>query len=1112
MKCQKCRFDNPEGAKFCNECGSRLTPVCPECGKVNPPESKFCNECGHDLTKSDGPPPVDFDQPRSYTPKHLVDKILNTRSSVEGERKLVTVLFADVADYTAISENLDPEEVHQIMDGCFKILMDEIHTYEGTINQFTGDGVMALFGAPVAHEDHAQTACHAALAIQKALEGYGRDLERKFGLRFQMRMGLNSGPVVVGSIGDDLRMDYTALGDTTNLAARMEGMAKPGTILGTAYTHKLTRDFFEFEPLGRVRVKGKREPQEVYELVKTSSIETRIEAAAVKGLTRFVGRTVEAQTLREAYEKARFGSGQVVGIVGEAGVGKSRLLIELRKMLFEGEYTYLEGRCVNYGGAMAYLPILDILRSYFDIKEGDPEFDVKKKMEEKILTLDEKLKNIFPPFHEILALKVEDETYLKVEPREKRMRTFEALRDLLVRESQGKPLVLAVEDLHWVDKSSEELLDYLIGWLPNTRILLILLYRPEYTHQWGNKSFYSQIGLHQLPEKSGAELVSAILGGAEVVPELSQFILDRASCNPLFIEELTHTLLENHLIERKKNRFFLSKGSSEIRVPDSIQGIIAARIDRLEEGLKRVMQIASVIGREFAFGVLKTIVEMRDGLKSRLRNLQALELISEKRLFPELEYMFKHALTQEVAYNSLLLKRRKKIHEKIGEAIEDLYSNHLEEYYELLAYHYTMSDNAEKALEYLDLAHQKAANVTAMEEAATYFDEAMKLLDSLPDTEVNNQRRISLLIDEWVVSFLLFRTPEYYKLLTRYEPVAVGLDNPKLLGAYLTRMAQCEWWPGHFDQAIERGEKAAELCEAAGNFEAAGFAYLAMQWSHLFKGDLHKVMGLKEDILRLSKEHFSLRPYVWAFCAASWACEELGLWDEAVQEGQEAMRVAEEFSDNSMISFVALVLSTAYTMKGDLARGIEYAELSVQRAQTPADKVWAQSALALPWIKTGEIRKGIELLAELVPMYRAVGYDAGQVHPMLSLAKGYLLAKEYENARQTLEECLKLAERCRMKVGIAVAHRLLGEVALETDPVHAGPHFEKSIALLQQIKAENELAKAYAGYGRFYREQDNITRAREYLAKAREIFERLGTLMEPEKVKEALGELSEGGL
>ena len=827
MKCQKCRFDNPEGAKFCNECGSRLTPVCPECGKVNPPESKFCNECGHDLTKSDGPPPVDFDQPRSYTPKHLVDKILNTRSSVEGERKLVTVLFADVADYTAISENLDPEEVHQIMDGCFKILMDEIHTYEGTINQFTGDGVMALFGAPVAHEDHAQTACHAALAIQKALEGYGRDLERKFGLRFQMRMGLNSGPVVVGSIGDDLRMDYTALGDTTNLAARMEGMAKPGTILGTAYTHKLTRDFFEFEPLGRVRVKGKREPQEVYELVKTSSIETRIEAAAVKGLTRFVGRTVEAQTLREAYEKARFGSGQVVGIVGEAGVGKSRLLIELRKMLFEGEYTYLEGRCVNYGGAMAYLPILDILRSYFDIKEGDPEFDVKK---------------------------------------------------------------------------------------------------------------------------------------------------------------------------------------------------------------------------------------------------------------------------------------------KIGEAIEDLYSDHLEEYYELLAYHYTMSDNAEKALEYLDLAHQKAANVTAMEEAATYFDEAMKLLDSLPDTEVNNQRRISLLIDEWVVSFLLFRTPEYYKLLTRYEPVAVGLDNPKLLGAYLTRMAQCEWWPGHFDQAIERGEKAAELCEAAGNFEAAGFAYLAMQWSHLFKGDLHKVMGLKEDILRLSKEHFSLRPYVWAFCAASWACEELGLWDEAVQEGQEAMRVAEEFSDNSMISFVALVLSTAYTMKGDLARGIEYAELSVQRAQTPADKVWAQSALALPWIKTGEIRKGIELLAELVPMYRAVGYDAGQVHPMLSLAKGYLLAKEYENARQTLEECLKLAERCRMKVGIAVAHRLLGEVALETDPVHAGPHFEKSIALLQQIKAENELAKAYAGYGRFYREQDNITRAREYLAKAREIFERLGTLMEPEKVKEALGELSEGGL
>jgi class 3 adenylate cyclase len=290
---------------------------------VNPLGSKFCNECGHDLGRPKEALPVDYDQPQSYTPKHLADKILTTRSSVEGERKLVTVLFADVANYTSMSEKLDPEEAHQIMDGCFKILMDEIHRYEGTINQFTGDGIMALFGAPVAHEDHAQRACHAALAIQRALEGYSDNLEKRLGLAFRMRVGLNSGPVVVGSIGDDLRMDYTAVGDTTNLAARMESMARPSTILGTASTYRLARDFFDFRPLGKFQVKGKEESQEVYELVEASEVATRIEAAAAKGLTRFVGRTREAEGLKDAFEKTRSESGQVVGVVGEAGVGKS---------------------------------------------------------------------------------------------------------------------------------------------------------------------------------------------------------------------------------------------------------------------------------------------------------------------------------------------------------------------------------------------------------------------------------------------------------------------------------------------------------------------------------------------------------------------------------------------------------------------------------------------------------------------------------------------------------------------------------------------------------------------------------------------------------------------
>ncbi|UCE56891.1 MAG: AAA family ATPase [Desulfobacterales bacterium] len=686
MKCPKCGSDNREGIRFCEECGAKLELECPDCKAKIPLGKKFCGECGHDLTKPVKAPLINYSEPQSYTPKFLADKILTTRSSIEGERKLVTVLFADVADFTSIAEKLDPEEVHQIMDNCFKILMEEIHTYEGTINQFTGDGVMALFGAPLAHEEHAQKACHTALSIQKSLREYSEEIKKNYNVNFQMRMGLNSGPVVVGSIGDDLRMDYTAVGDTTNLASRKESMAKPGTILVSKNTYRLTRDFFKFKPLGEVEVKGKGYPEEAFELTKVSKVETRIEAAVAKGLTRFVGRKNSMAALVEACDKTHSGSGQVIGIVGEAGVGKSRLLLEFRNQLPQSEYTYLEGRCLHYGGSIPYLPMLDILRSYFDIKGDDLEHIIKEKMSKRVLQLDERLKNVLPPFQEILSLKVENKAYANLEPGRKRERTFEAFRDLFVRESQTKTLVLAVEDLHWIDKTSEEYLDYLIGWLANAKILLILLYRPEYTHQWGSKSYYNRIGLDQLTAKSSTELVQAILEGGQVVPELRELILGKASGNPLYMEELTNTLLENGSIQRKGNQYVLSGKASEIQIPDTIQGIISARMDRLEDNLKRIMQVVSVIGRDFAFRILQAITGVRKELKSYLLNLQGLEFIYEKRLFPELEYIFKHALIQEVAYNSLLKKRRKEIHEKIGKAIEQIYKNRLEEFYEMLAY------------------------------------------------------------------------------------------------------------------------------------------------------------------------------------------------------------------------------------------------------------------------------------------------------------------------------------------------------------------------------------------------------------------------------------------
>ena len=1109
MKCQKCGSDNREGVKFCEECGAKLESECPACKAKLPLGKKFCGECGHTLKEPTETPAIDYSKPQSYTPKFLADKILTNRSALEGESKLVTVLFADVADYTAMSEQLDPEEVHQIMDGCFNILMDEIHRYEGTINQFTGDGVMALFGAPLAHEDHAQRACHAALSIQKAVEAYEERIKNDCGVDFKMRIGLNSGPVIVGSIGDDLRMDYTAMGDTTNLASRLESLAQPGTALLSANTHRMAQDFFEFKPLGPLEVKGKAEAQEAYELIRVTDVATRIEAAAAKGLTTFVGRSREIQVLKEAYEKVKSGNGQVVGIVGEAGVGKSRILLELRNGLPAGEYTYLEGRCLHYGGGMVYLPILDILRSYLAIEEGDREFIIKKKLQGKLLQLNERFKIQLPPFQELLSLKIDDEKYPQLDHGQKKMRIFEGLRDVLVSASQDKPLVMALEDLHWIDKTSEEFLSYLIDWIANSRILIILLYRPEYTHQWGSKSYYSKVGIDQLSAKTSAELVQVILEDGAVGPELKDLILGRASGNPFYVEELTQSLLENGTIQKKDHEYVLARTPSEILVPDSIQGIIAARLDRVEEDLKRIMQVASVIGREFAFRILQTIMGMRAELKSQLLNLQGLEFISEKRLFPELEYIFKHALTQEVAYSSLLQKRKKEIHEKIGAAIETLYPDRLEEYYELLAHHYSRSDNQDKAFEYLDLANQKVAKLNAMEDAMAYFDDAMKILDSLPETKTNQERRIILLENQVIVFLLLGKFPEYYDLLMRFEPMAIGLEDQSLRGAHYARMGHCEEWFGELDKGIQTEKKALTLCKDAGSLEDAGYACNILQWCYYYKADYGQVLSLKKEALQLLEPQFNLRWYVRTLCIVSLTYWQLGCWNKSIEEAKKALEAAEKFGDNSLVSFAAMVLSIPYSQKGEIDQGIEYGMMAVERAPTPADKAFAEPALAFAFIRDGKFKKPIEILEAMLPVYHAMRFIPEEVGYGVALGEAYLLAGTHEKAQQMLKECIELAERYDIKCWTYSAFRILGEVALKTDPAQAAEYFEKSIGISQEVKAENELALTYADYGRYHKQKGDIVQAQEYLIKALKIFERLGTLIEPEKIRKELAELAE---
>jgi len=1106
MKCPNCQFENREGVKFCEECGAKLELVCPKCGADIPLSRKFCGVCGYDLRETEAPPAIDYSQPQSYTPKFLAEKIRTSRSSIEGERKLITVLFADVANYTSISEKLDPEEVHQIMDGCFKALMDEIHRYEGTIDKFTGDGIMALFGAPAAHEHHAQRACYAALAIQKVLGRYGRKVKRELGVDLKMRVGLNSGLVLVDSVGNDLRMDYTAIGDTVNLASRMESMATPRKVLVSADTYKMARDFFRFKPLGKVSVKGKEELVEAYELVEAGEVETRFEAAVAKGLTRFVGREKEITNLEEAFEKVKSGSGQFVGIVGEAGVGKSRILLELRGMLPQEEYTYLEGRCLHYGGSMAYLPFLDIVRSYFDIEEGERESVIKKKMKEKVNQLDEKLKGILPPLHEILSLKVEDEEYLKLEPRQRRERIFEAIRDLIIRESQNRPLVLAVEDLHWIDKTSEEFLTYLIGWLVNARILMVILYRPEYAPPWGSKSYYSQLNVDQLSARASAELVQSILEGGEVIPELRQLIIARAGGNPLFVEEFTHTLLENGSIEKKDHQYVLSTKASEIQVPDTIQEIIAARMDRLEDNLKRTMQVASVVGRDFAFRILHTITGMREELKWYLLELQGLEFIYEKSLFPELEYIFKHALTQEVAYKSLLIKRRKNIHEKIGKAIEELYRDRLEEFYEMLAHHYSKSENWEKAYEYLKLAGEKATRSYSNWEAFRFYKEAIKALSQLPDIEENKRRQVEVRILMESPMMLVGYPEDSLHIIEEGERLSRELGDAgslarfySTLGLYYSLKGDSLRGTAYAESAFQEAEKIQdiELMAPLGNDLCGSYLVAAQCWKIAEMAP--RVLAVLEKTGRES-EYFGKGLNVYSFICSSYghALAWMGNFAEGEAQCEKALRLALELNELSTITNAEMMYAFVFHHRGDGGNAAQHFQNAIRYAEEAQyvlilSVCWA--CCGWEYYLLGELETARKHAETAIKIQSETGLPYMLAVPYRVLGLVHLDSGELKNAQSCMEQSLESAQNNNERSEVGVTEIYLGRVLGKARKPQYGKA-EKcildGIRILDELKLKPWTTQGYLHLGELYADRGQSEKALETLKKAEDAFQEMG--------------------
>jgi class 3 adenylate cyclase len=719
---------------FCGRCGTRLASLCASCGFANPEGFAFCGKCGARMIEAPAPllqgsPAVA--SPRSYTPKHLAEKILISKSALEGERKQVTVLFADLKGSMELLADRDPEEARKILDPVLERMMEAVHRYEGTVNQVMGDGIMALFGAPLAHEDHAVRACYAALRMQESVKKYAEEIRRSHAAVVKIRVGLNSGEVVVRAIGSDLHMDYTAVGQTTHLAARMEQLADPGAIVITPETLALVEGYVEVKSLGPVPVKGLADPVEVFEVTGAGPARTRLQAATRRGLTRFVGRDAELEQLRRAQQLAATGHGQIAAVVGEAGVGKSRLVYEFTHSHRLQGWLCLEAASVSYGKATSYLPVIDLLKGYFKVQDRDDLREIREKVTGKLLTLDRALEPTLPALLALLDVAVDDAAWQTLDPAQRRQLTLDAVKRLLLREAREQPLLLIFEDLHWIDGETQALLDGLVESLGSARLLLLVNYRPEYQHAWGGKTYYSQMRLDALPAESAGELLDALLGDDPGLGPLKQLLVKRG--NPFFLEETVRTLVETNALAGERGRYRLTQPVQAIQVPATVQTILAARIDRLAPEDKRLLQTASVVGKDVPLALLQAIADLSDeGLRNGLDHLRAAEFLYETGFYPDLEYAFRHALTHEVTYGGLLQERRRELHARVVEAIEGLHPDHLSEHVERLAHHAARGEPGEKAVLYLRQAGLKAAARSALQDARVWFEQALGVLAELP--------------------------------------------------------------------------------------------------------------------------------------------------------------------------------------------------------------------------------------------------------------------------------------------------------------------------------------------------------------------------------------------
>jgi class 3 adenylate cyclase/tetratricopeptide (TPR) repeat protein len=1041
--------------------------------------------------------------PLAYTPPYLTEKILAARPALEGERKQVTVLFADLKGSTELIQSLDPEEARALLDPVLHTMMAAVHRYEGTVNQVLGDGIMALFGAPLAHEDHAVRACYAALAMQDAMRRYSAEARRTHGVEVSMRVGLNSGEVVVRAIDNDLHMDYSAVGQTTHLAARMEQLATPGSIRLTAATLRLVEGLVQVTALGPVPVKGLAEPVEVFELVGVSALRRRLQVAAARGLTRFVGRQAELAVLHQALEQAGSGHGQVVAAVGEAGVGKSRLVYECLHSHRTQGWLVLESASVSYGKATPYGPVLDLLKRYAHVEDRDDTRTIRAKVTGQVLTLDDVLQETVPALLWLLDALPDDHPFLTLDPPQRRRRTLDALKRLVIRESLVQPVLLVCEDLHWIDAETQTLLDSLVESLPTARLVLLVNYRPEYRHGWGGKTYYTQVRLDPLPPTSAEEFLRALLGDDPSLAPLMPLLVARTGGNPFFLEESVRTLVETGVLVGERRAYRLAQPLDSLQVPATVQAVLAARIDRLPPEDKRLLQTAAVIGTEVPWPLLQAIADVPEAaLHQGLTRLQAAEFLYEARLFPELEYTFKHALTHEVAYGSLLQQRRRPLHARVVEAIEGLYADRLTDQVERLAHHAVRGEVWDKALAYCRQAGEKALVRSAHREAVGYFEQALSALQHMPEQRDMREQAVDLRLALRSALQPLGDFGRILEVLREAESLAATLDDPRRLGKVSALLSIYFFVMGTHDQAIAAGQRALALATASGDSILQALANSFLGSAYWAQGDYYRAINCSRQAVAFfdgarRHERFGLDvlPAVTSRARLARCYAELGMFAEGRAVGEEGLRIAEAVAHPASLMIASHGIGLLALRQGDLSRALPLLEQAVglcHETDLPGWFPMVADALGGAYTLSRRVADAVPLLTQAMEQSATAERTHFEALCRLALGEAQVLAGRLEEAHALAEHSLAHARAHQDRGNQAYALRLLGDIAARRDPLKSEPaetHYRQALALAEELDMRPLVAHCYLGLGKLYAKMGQREQARAELSIAIELYQ-----------------------